>query len=150
MFYVKNKELTKPFNFSKVMSSSDLPGYIHHYIYEDEQILVSYKTSRDHAVFTDQKLVLFDSLSRFGIKKQMVTIPYKSISTISIMFSQDRAEFDILLDSGYPTRLKFIDLQPSDKVRLRILYTCINRIMANQKPNEVDIKRLLTDDVSFR
>lgn len=146
MFYVKYKEITRDFNFSNVLNSKDLPGYIKHYILEDEQILVGYKTSRDHAVFTDKKIVLFDNYSKFGIRKQIYSIPYNSVSTISITFEDKYAEMHLFLNCGYPIRLKFIDVLPEDKVRLRVLYTCINRIISNQEPSKQDIKRLITND----
>lgn len=150
MFYVKYKEITRNFNFSNSINISDLPGYIKHYVLEDEQILAAYKTSRDHGVFTDKKIVLFDSYSKFGNRKQMYTIPYKSVSTVSVIFESTTAELHLFLDCGYPVKLKFINVEPDDKIRLRILYTCINRIISNQEPNKKDIKRLITDDIHFK
>ncbi len=146
MFYVKYKEVTKSFNFSKALDKNDLPGYIKHYIYDDEKILVAYKTSRDHGVFTDKKIILFDNYSKFGIKKQIYSIPYISISTISITFEDKSANLLLYLNSGYPVNLKFVSLEPKDKVRLRILYTCINRVIGKQKLNEKDIKKLVNND----
>ena len=52
MQYVKYKELTKEFKFSKAFNKDDLPGYIKHYILDNELILVAYKTDRDHGFFT--------------------------------------------------------------------------------------------------
>lgn len=147
MFYVKYKEITRNFNFSNFINISDLPGYIKHYVLDDEQIWSSYKTSRDHGVFTDKKIVLFDSYSKFGSRKQMYTIPYKSISTISVIFESTTAELHLFLDCGYPVKLKFINVEPNDKVRLRILYTCINRIISNQEPNKKDVKRLIENEI---
>lgn len=150
MFYVRYKEITRNFNFSKSINISNLPGYIRHYILKDEQILAAYKTSRDHGIFTDKKIVLFDSYSKFGSHKQIYTIPYKSVSTISIIFESTIAEMHLFLDCGYPVKFKFINVEPDDKVRLRILYTCINRIISNQEPDKKDIKRLITDDIHFK
>jgi len=150
MQYVKYKELTKEFKFSKAFNKDDLPGYIKHYILDNELILVAYKTDRDHGVFTDKKIVLFDSYSEPRNCKEIYTIPYKSVSTISIIFETTTAELHLFLDSGYPVKLKFINVKPDDKIRLRILYTCINRIISNQEPNKKDIKRLITDDIHFK
>lgn len=147
MFYVKYKEITRNFNFSNVLKISELPGYIKHYVLDDEQILTAYKTSRDHGVFTDKKIVLFDSYSRFGMRKQMYTIPYKSISTISVIFESTTAELHLFLDCGYPVKLKFVNVEPRDKVRLRILYTCISRVISNQEPDKKDVKRLINDEI---
>lgn len=149
MFYLGQKAITKKFNFSKVIDQSDLPGYIRHYIHQDETILSAYKTLRDHGAFTDKKIVLFDNYSRFGMKKQIYSISYQSISAISITFRNTKAEIDMMLDSGYPVCLNFVNVKPEDKVRLRILYTCINRISSNQEPLEEDIKRLIENKFSI-
>ena len=150
MFYVGKKAITKKFNFSNVIGKEDLPGYIRHYIHEDETILVAYKTERDHATFTDKKVVLFDNYSRFGMRKQIYSISYKSISAVAITFEKTKAEMNIILDNGYHVYLRFADVLPEDKVRLRILYTCINRISSNQEPLKEDIKRLLDNNFKIK
>lgn len=118
-------------------------AYVKQYIRE-ELILVAYKTSRDHGVFTDKKVILFDN---FGKRKQIYTIPYKSISTLSIIFDDTESFLDLYLDSGYPINLKFINTSGEDKLRLRILYTCVNRLINNQEPLEIDLTRLLNNDI---
>lgn len=148
MFYIKNKELTKDFRFSEAFKSSELPGYIRHYVLEGENIWVAYKTNRDHGVFTEDKIVLFDSINK--TQKQIYTIPYKSISTIAVTFEERSAELYLYLDCGYPIALRFVDMKPEDKIRLRILYTCINQVVCGKKPREVDIDRLVNDDVKFK
>lgn len=150
MFYVRKKTITKKFNFSNVIDAKELPGYIRHYIHNDETILSAYKTERDHAAFTDKKIVLFDNYSRFGVRKQIYSISYKSISAVAVTFLKNKAEMDIILDSGYPVCLRFVNVKPEDKVRLRILYTCINRISSNQEPLKEDIKRLLENNFSVK
>jgi len=146
---VKYKEITKNFNFSKSFNREELPGYIKHYVLEGENILVAYKTLRDHGVFTDSQIVLFDSEKNMG-RKQIYTIPYNSISTISITFDKDSAELNILMNNGYPINLKFINTEPEDKLRLRLLYTVINRVICGKSPSERDIERLMSDDISFK
>lgn len=148
MFYIKNKELTKDFRFSEAFKSSELPGYIRHYVLEGENIWVAYKTNRDHGVFTEDKIVLFDSINK--TQKQIYTIPYKSISTIAVTFEERSAELYLYLDCGYPIALRFVDMKPEDKIRLRVLYTCINQIVCGKKPRAVDVDRLVNDDVKFK
>lgn len=150
MAYIRYKEVTKHFNFSKVMMEEDLPDYIRHYIKEDENILVAYKTSRDHGVFTDKKVVLFDNVSKLGMSKQIHTIPYQSISVLDVVFGSRSAELKFCLDCAFPVNLKFVNMSAEDKVRLRLLYTCINRIVNDQEPLKEDVKRLKTNDVSFK
>lgn len=149
MAYIKYKEVTKYFNFSKNMNISDLPKYVKDYVFDDEMILAGFKTSRDHGVFTDRKIILFDNYSFMGLRKQIYIIPYKSLSTLSIIFMPARAEISLFLDSGYPLRLKFINLKAIDKLRLRLLYSCISCYVNKQTPDKDDIKRLLSNDLSF-
>ncbi len=145
MAFVDYKEVTKNFNFSKALKKEDLPGYIKHYVQEDENILVAYKTSRDHGVFTDKKIVLFDNITNV---KQIHTIPYQSISIMDIVFDSESAELNLCLNCSYLVKLKFIDMGMDDKVRLRLLYTCINRIVNGQKMLKEDIRRLQSNDVT--
>lgn len=138
-------------NFSKslkVLNKKDLPGYIKHYILEDENILVAYKTSRDHAVFTDNKVVIFDSINKMS-RKKIFTLPYKSLKAVFITFDIIDAELCLYLDNDAPLNLKFVDLEAEDKVRLRLLYTYISRKISNEQiPKELFIK-LIKDDVRF-
>lgn len=143
MSYVKYRAVTKPFHFSGVLKINTLPAYVKQYIRE-ELILVAYKTNRDHGIFTDKKIVLFDN---YGKRKQIYTIPYSSISTLSVVFDEKDAELDLFLNSGYPVHLKFVKMRGEDKLRLRILYTCINRLVNGQEPIEIDLERLIKNDI---
>lgn len=145
MGYVKYRAVTKPFNFSGTIELKELPAYVKQYIRE-EKILVAYKTSRDHGIFTDKKIILFDN---YGKRKQIYTIPYKSISTLSIIFDEKEVVLDLYLDSGYPVCLRYVNITGEDKLRLRILYTCINRLINGQEPLEMDMERLLNNDVQL-
>jgi len=149
MAYIKYKEVTKYFNFSKNMNINELPKYVKDYVFDNETILAGYKTSRDHGIFTNKKIILFDNYSFMGLRKQIYIIPYKSISTLSIIFMPTRAEISLFLDSGYPLRLKFINLKGIDKLRLRLLYSCISCYVNNQLPNSKDLERLVSNNLSF-
>ena len=41
-------------------------------------------------------------------------------------------------------------MKAEDKIRLRLLYTCINRIVNGQEPLKEDIRRLKSDEVSLK
>ena len=56
MAYIKYKEITKYFYFSKYLEKSKLPKYVKDYVFDDECILTAYKTSTDHGIFTDKKI----------------------------------------------------------------------------------------------
>lgn len=150
MAYIRYKEVTKHFNFSKTITKEELPKYIHHYIGEYEKVIACYETSRDHGVFTDKKIVLFDNVSVMGNYKQVFTIPYKSISLLSVLFGRNTAELNMSMDCAYPLKLKFVNMKAEDKVRLRLLYTCIDRIVNNEEPLKEDLKRLIENDISFK
>ncbi len=124
MAFIKFKELTQHFYFFREIPEQSVPSYIRDYIHKDETILRIYKTYRDHGVFTNKKIVLFDQRGT-GNVKEITCIPYKSISTLSIKFRKKTTDLFINLNSGYPFRLKFIKLSPQDKKNLRILYNDI-------------------------
>lgn len=150
MAYIRYKEITKHFNFSRAIKREELPTYINHYVSEDENVLACYETSRDHGVFTDKKIILFDNVSVFGKYKQVFTIPYKSISLISVLFSEKSAELNITMDCTYPMKLIFVNMRAEDKVRLRVLYNTIDRIINGEKPLAENLKRLYENDFSFK
>ena len=141
-------EISRDLSFSKVLNKKELPGYIKHYVLEDENVLVAYKTSRDHAIFTDNKVVIFDTLKKIG-RKEIYTLPYKNIISASITFDIIDAELVLYLECGYPIKLRFVDLEAEDKIRLRLLYTYLSRKISDEKiPKELFI-RLIKDDVRF-
>lgn len=147
MSYIKYKEITKYFNFSKNLDLKDLPWYSLDYVFEDEKVLVAYKTKRDHGVFTNKKMVLFDNTNMFNLKKQITIIPYKSISSCSIIYMKGKTEISLFLDSGYPLRLKFINTKKEEKSRLRNLFSCISMYANNQ--NETSEKENILIENKF-
>lgn len=149
MAYLKYKEVTKYFNFSKVVDKFHLPKYVNDYVPDDDQVLAAYKTQRDYGFFTMRKIVLFDNKSMFGMRKQIYTIPYNSISTISIVYFGNTVEFSLFLDSGYPLRLRFVNTEAEDKMRLRLLYNCISRVANGQPLRKIDMQQLIDDDILF-
>lgn len=142
-------DISRDVSFSKVLNKKELPGYIKHYVLEDENVLVAYKTSRDHAIFTDDKVVIFDTLKKIN-RKEIYTLPYNNIIAISITFDIIDAEMNLYLEYGYPIKLKFIDLEAEDKVRLRLLYTFLSRRISNEKVPKELYMRLIKDDVRFK
>lgn len=48
----------------------------------------------------------------------------------------------MLLNNGLSVKINFNNVEAEDKVRLRLIYTCINRIVSNQEPLKEDIKKL--------
>lgn len=129
MAYIKYKELTKYFNFSKSIEATDLPKYVTDYVDNDEKIIGAYKTSRDKSVFTDKRMILFD-VTPFTKKKTVHILPYKSIDTAAIEYNIGTSALLISFTSGYQLRLNFVRMGADDKTNLRILFS---RIMKDQK-----------------
>lgn len=156
MAYLKYKEVTKYFNFSEFISVEDLPAYVKEYVFDGEEILCGYKTSKDYGIFTTKKIVLFDKESSMGLYKQIFTIPYSSISTLSIIYKVTGAEFSLFLNSGYPLRLKFVnmknpnkDLPNIEKKRLRLVYSIISKIINNQEVTNEEINVIKENRITF-
>lgn len=120
MAYLKYKEITKYFYFYKEIDIDNLPNYVLDYLEKNEKVIGAYSTKRDKGIFTDKKIALFD-VNMYG--KQISIIPYKSISTMSIIFKPAGASILGFVDSGYPINLKFINLKAEDKTKLRELYS---------------------------
>lgn len=149
MLIEKNNKIMKNVVFLESVNRADLPGYIKHYIYTDELVLAIYKTEKDYGIFTSKKLVLFDN-NGTKTNKRIHMIPYGSICTLDILFEETDALIDILLNSGDFFSLKFKNVEPEDKIRLRILYTTMNRILCGQGLLKVDIKKLLNNRFKFK
>jgi hypothetical protein len=133
MAYMKTKEITKYFYFYKELDIKELPKYVTDYIDSDEKILCAYATRRDKGVFTDKKILLFDVKGLSLTSKQIHTIPYNSVSSLSVMFDLSRAELIFYLDSGYPLVLKFRNMNGEAKGKLRVLYSEISKIIRTKK-----------------
>lgn len=66
------------------------------------------------------------------------------------MFEKKKVIIKLLLDNGYSVKLNFINIEPEDKVRLRLIYTCINRIANNLQPLDQDIKKLTENKFTIK
>ena len=124
MAYIKYKELTKYFNFSKEIDPNDLPNYVKDYLNEKETVYKAYKTTRDKAIFTNERMILFD-VQPFSGSKKVHIIPYKSISSGAVLFKLTSGAILLSFDSGYQLKLNFIRLNPDAKTELRKLFSYI-------------------------
>lgn len=121
MAYARFKELTKYFDFRHEVDVRELPFYATEYVNAGEKILLAYKTARDHAVFTDKTMILFDR-DIMGTYKKIHIIPYPSISTSAICFRPGRAEILMSLDSGYQMRIVFVNMNHEKKENIKAVY----------------------------
>jgi tRNA(His) 5'-end guanylyltransferase len=122
MAYIKFKELSKYFDFKKEVKVEDLPEYAKEYVEDNENILLAYKNSKDYAVFTDKKMVLFDRDSLAVYYKKIHIIPYVSISTSAINFMPGKVEILLSLDSGYQMHINFVDMHHEQKENIKLVY----------------------------
>lgn len=124
MAYIKYKELTKYFNFSKEIDKENLPSYVTDYLKKGEVVIKAYKTTRDKGIFTNERMILFD-VNPFSNSKKIHIIPYKSISSGAVLFKKISAAILLSFDSGYQLKLNFVRMNAKDKTELRKLFSYI-------------------------
>ena len=94
--------------------------------------------------------MLFDYTPFVKPNKAITIIPYRAVSTHSIIFYKDYAKFYMLLDSGNPLLLRFSNLGSEDKVRLRLLCNAISAAICNQEIPKKVIDRIIHNDLGFK
>ena len=122
MAYIKFKELSKYFDFKSEINTEDLPDYTKEYVSDREIILGSYKNSKDYAVFTDKKMILFDRDALRLTYKKIHIFPYVSISSSAINFKHGKVELLFSFDSGYQLHINFIEMNHLKKEKLKAIY----------------------------
>ena len=122
MAYIKFKELSKYFDFKEEIATDKLPDYAKEYVSSKETILGSYKNSKDYAVFTDKKMILFDRDTLAVYYKKIHIFPYSSISSSAINFKPGKVELLFSFDSGYQLHINFIDMNHDKKEKLKSIY----------------------------
>lgn len=122
MAYIKFKELSKYFDFKEEIATDKLPDYAKEYVSSKETILGSYKNSKDYAVFTDKKMILFDRDTLAVYYKKIHIFPYSSISSSAINFKPGKVELLFSFDSGYQLHINFIEMNHNKKEKLKSIY----------------------------
>lgn len=122
MAYIKFKELSKYFDFKEEIAVDKLPDYAKEYVSSKETIIGSYKNSKDYAVFTDKKMILFDRDTLAVYYKKNHIFPYFSISSSAINFKPGKVELLFSFDSGYQLHINFIDMNHDKKEKLKSVY----------------------------
>ncbi len=122
MAYIKFKELSKYFDFKEEIATDKLPDYAREYVSSKETILGSYKNSKDYAVFTDKKMILFDRDTLAVYYKKIHIFPYTSISSSAINFKPGKVELLFSFDSGYQLHINFIEMNHDKKEKLKSIY----------------------------
>ena len=123
MAYMKFKELTKYFDFKEeIQDTSCLPEYATEYLYENEKIIIAYKNSKDYAIFTNKKMILFDRDILAMYYKKVHVVPYKSISTSAINYVPGKVELLFSLNSGYQLHINFVSMNHDKKEHLKAIF----------------------------
>ena len=122
MAYIKFKELSKYFDFKEEIATDKLPDYAKEYVSSKETIIGSYKNSKDYAVFTDKKMILFDRDTLAVYYKKIHIFPYMSISSSAINFKPGKVELLFSFDSGYQLHINFIEMNHDKKEKLKSIY----------------------------
>lgn len=122
MAYIKFKELSKYFDFKEEIATDKLPEYAKEYVSSKETILGSYKNSKDYAVFTDKKMILFDRDTLAVYYKKIHIFPYVSISSSAINFKPGKVELLFSFDSGYQLHINFIEMDHNKKEKIKSIY----------------------------
>ena len=122
MAYIKFKELSKYFDFKEEIAIDKLPDYAKEYVSSKETIIGSYKNSKDYAVFTDKKMILFDRDTLAVYYKKIHIFPYSSISSSAINFKPGKVELLFSFDSGYQLHINFIEMNHNKKEKLKSIY----------------------------
>lgn len=122
MAYIKFKELTKYFDFRLEVDTKNLPEYTIEYLNTNEDVLLAYKNSRDYALFTGERMILFDRDALGLYYKKIHIIPYNRISTCAINFKPGKVELLCSLDSGYQMHLNFIDMNHDKKEKIKEIF----------------------------
>ncbi|MCI5880006.1 MAG: PH domain-containing protein [Bacillales bacterium] len=122
MAYIKFKELTKYFDFRLEVDTKNLPEYTIEYLNANEDVLLAYKNSRDYALFTGERMILFDRDALGLYYKKIHIIPYNRISTCAINFKPGKVELLCSLDSGYQMHLNFIDMNHDKKEKIKEIF----------------------------
>lgn len=122
MAYIKFKELSKYFDFKKEVKKEELPEYVLEYTNDDERVMMGYKNSRDYALFTDKRMILFDR-DVLGVHyKKIHMFPYQSISSSAICFKPGKVELLFSFDSGYQLHLNFVEMNHDKKETIKKIY----------------------------
>lgn len=71
------------FNWIFAMETK-VPKHIQEMLVDGEEVISCFKTVRDVAAFTNKRLIVSDSQGITGIKKEIYSLPYKSIDMFSV------------------------------------------------------------------
>ena len=127
MAFIKFKPLTPKFNFQREIT--EIPKYVHDYL-DKEDILFAFQTSKDVALFTNKKIILFNKRGFGKHVKEVSSVPYHSIITSAVFFGSITSEIKLTLYNNFPLTLSFFS--SVDKVTIKKTYMLIEKNVKNK------------------
>ena len=122
MAYIKYKELTKYYNFSKELDLNELPKSVYAYIESGEEILIAYSTYNDTFLLTTEKLIIIDTYGILNQKQRIHFFPYISVSSTAIEFTRGKSSIFLSMDSGYKVQLNFVKMTKDEQEKIKKVY----------------------------
>lgn len=122
MAYIKYKELTKYYNFSKKIELNELPQKAYTYIESDEQILIAYSTYNDLFLLTTNKIIVFDVSGVIEGIEKIHFFPFKTTSSTAIEFTKGKCSIYLSMDSGYQVQLNFVKLTEKEQEEIKVAH----------------------------
>lgn len=133
MAYIKYKELTKYYNFSKELKLNELPEYVYSYIETGEEILIAYSTHNDIFLLTTYKLIIFDTDDLNKEKQRIHFFPHISVSSTAIEFNKNKSSIFLTMDSGYQVQLNFIKMTKEEQEKIRKVYMTMIEVISKKR-----------------
>lgn len=122
MAYIKYKELTKYYNFSKKLELNEIPKKVTDYIELGEEILIAYSTYNDIFVLTNYKIMIFDVSGLVDQNEKIHFFPFMTTSSTAIEFTKGKTIIYLSMDSGYQVQLNFVKLTKEEQQEIKIAH----------------------------
>lgn len=102
----------------------EIPKEVEEYLIPGEETHAAFYTVRDYAVFTNKRIIMVDSQGLLGKKKEVYTIPYRSIYFYSV---ENSGTFDLNSEVELETKMGTIKIKLGRKVDVKALQLLLAR-----------------------
>ncbi len=133
MAYIKYKEMTRYYNFSKELNLNELPKDVYAYIEKDEQILIAYSSGANVFLLTSSKIIIYD-VTGFIVEKETVHFfPFITVSSTAIELRGTHSAILLTMESGYQVRLNFKITDKQEQERFRRIYMYMVDVISKKR-----------------
>lgn len=133
MAYIKYKELTKYYNFSKKVSLNELPEKAYTYLDNEEKILMAYSTYNDLFLMTSTKIIVFDVSGVTDNIEKIHFFPFKNTSSTAIEFTKGKCSIYLSMDSGYQVQLNFVKMTEEEQKEMQLSHRMLVMAISNMR-----------------